>query len=286
MSEPLVCAERLSFCYPGAPEPALRDVSLQIHEGDVVGIIGPTGAGKSTLLHCLCGVIPWYEKGKREGAVTVLGKEVTSYDGLQEMTQVINLMLQDPEAQLFNLHVVEELAWGLENLGLPVPEIRRRIEEAATLFDIEPLLSRVTYTLSGGEKQRVALAAVYALRPRVILLDEPSSELDPMGTEMVFAAVRTLAARGVTVVIIEHKIEWLVEHATRLVLISNGRLVRDAEVRAFFAAGDLRAYGVFPPQVHDLGRSLQAAGLAIGDPPLTLTEAAALGQRLLGQAAV
>jgi energy-coupling factor transporter ATP-binding protein EcfA2 len=285
MPEPLVCAERLSFCYPGAPEPALRDVSLQIHEGDVVGIVGPTGAGKSTLLHCLCGVIPWYEKGKREGAVTVLGKEVTSYNGLQEMTQVINLMLQDPEAQLFNLHVVEELAWGLENLGLPVLEIRRRIDEAAALFDIEPLLSRVTYTLSGGEKQRVALAAVYALRPRVILLDEPSSELDPMGTEMVFAAVRTLAAQGVTVVIVEHKIEWLVEHATRLVLISNGRLVRDAEVRAFFAADDLRAYGVFPPQVHDLGRSLQAAGLDIGDPPLTLTEAAALGQRLLGQAA-
>lgn len=285
MSEPLVCSEGLSFWYPGAPEPALRGVSLQIHEGDVVGIIGPTGAGKSTLLHCLCGVIPWYEKGTREGLVTVLGKEITGYDGLQDLTQVINLMLQDPEAQLFNLHVVEELAWGLENRGLPVPEIRRRIDEAAAVFDIEPLLSRITYTLSGGEKQRVALAAIYALQPRVILLDEPSSELDPVGTEMVFAAVRTLAAQGVTIVIVEHKIERLVEHATRLILISNGRLVRDAEVRAFFAADDLGAHGVYPPQVHDLGRSLQGAGLAIGDLPLTLTEATALGQRLLGQAA-
>jgi energy-coupling factor transporter ATP-binding protein EcfA2 len=285
MSEPLVRAEGLSFWYPGAPGPALKDVDLQIHEGEVVGVIGPTGAAKSTLLHCLCGVIPWYERGTRDGAVTVLGKEIRSYHGLQELTRVINLMLQDPEAQLFNLHVVEELAWGLENLGIPAPEIRRRVDVAAALFGIEHLLSRVTYTLSGGEKQRVALAAVYALQPRIVLLDEPSSELDPVGTDMVFAAVRTLAAQGVTVVIVEHKIEYLVEHVTRLLLISDGRIVKDAGVRAFFAAEDFAAHGVWPPQVYDLGRSLEAAGVAIGEAPLTLADATTLGERLLGRTA-
>lgn len=283
MPDPIVRAEGLSFWYPGTGEPALDDVSLEIHEGDFVGIVGPTGAGKSTLLHCLCGVIPWHEKGTRRGAVTVFGREVGQYGGLAELTQVVNLMLQDPEAQLFNLHVAEELAWGLENLGTPVPEIHRRIQEAAALFEIEALLPRITYSLSGGEKQRVALAAIYALKPRVVLLDEPTSELDPVGTEMVFAAVRALAEHGVTVVMVEHKVELLVEHASRLVLVSGGRIVRDAAVRDFFRELDARAHGVYPPQVYRVGHALQQAGLDLEEPPLTLTEAVSLGERILAR---
>jgi energy-coupling factor transport system ATP-binding protein len=285
MPEAILCADGLSFWYPGTREPALRDVALRVHEGDFVGIVGPTGAGKTTLLHALGGVIPWYEKGTRHGSVTLLGRDVSMYDGLPELTRHINLMLQDPEAQLFNLHVVEELAWGLENFGVPVPEMRRRIDEAASLFGVEPLLARTTYGLSGGEKQRVTLAAVYALRPRIVLLDEPTSELDPVGTEMVFAAVRTLATHGVTVVMVEHKIELLVEHANRLVLMGGGRVLRDAEVRTFFAIGDLRASGLYPPQVYDLGRALEESGVSIGRAPLTLAEGVEVGRRVLATGA-
>jgi energy-coupling factor transport system ATP-binding protein len=284
MPEAILCAEGLSFWYPGARDPALADVSLRVHEGDFVGLVGPTGAGKTTLLHALAGVIPWYEKGTRRGSVTLFGREVAAYDGLSEVTRHVNLVLQDPESQLFNLHVVEELAWGLENHGVPVAEMRRRIDEAASLFGVESLLARTTYGLSGGEKQRVALAAVYALRPRIVLLDEPTSELDPVGTETVFAAVRTLATRGVTVVMAEHKIELLVEHANRLVLMGGGRILRDADVPAFFALGDLRTSGVYPPQVYDLGRALQDAGVDVGRPPLTLPEGVELGRRLLAGA--
>src|SRR5581483_10073920 len=141
------------------------------------------------------------------------------------------LVLQDPETQLFNLHVRDELAWGLENRGVPVPEIREAMRTAAEAFGVEHLLDRNTATLSGGEKQRVVVASVFALKPEIVLLDEPTSELDPIGTELVFEAAGLLAAQGITVVMVEHKIEELVRYAHRLAVLEDGRVSAIGPVR-------------------------------------------------------
>lgn len=270
----------LSFRYFRGRRAALEDVSLEVQRGEVLGVIGRTGAGKTTLLHCMAGIIPFYTEGRLRGEVRVLGKAVRDYGSLEEISTRVNVVLQDPESQLLNLYVGEELAWGLENLGMPAQEIRERVAAAVEQLHIGHLLGRVTYTLSGGEKQLVVLAAMLALRPEILLLDEPTSELDPVGTERVFEAVRTLAAQGLSLVVVEHKAEALAEFAHRVALLDQGRLVRLGTAREVLAGEDLPAFGLRPPQVSELGREMARRGLPFGQPCLTLQEAWREARRL------
>ena len=283
---PVLRAERFSFTYEGTRAPVLTDITLEVRRGEFLGIIGPTGAGKSTLLQCLCGVIPFYTHGRREGAIYVKGREVTQYRGLADITSTISLVLQDPETQLFNLHVRDELAWGLENRGVPVPEIREAMRTAAAAFGVEHLLDRNTATLSGGEKQRVVVASVFALRPEIVLLDEPTSELDPIGTELVFEAAGLLAAQGITVVMVEHKIEELVRYAHRLAVLEDGRVSAIGPVRQVLESDASARLDSYRPQVFQVGLDLAARGLDVPTPPLTIDEAVIMHQRLLSPAAI
>jgi energy-coupling factor transporter ATP-binding protein EcfA2 len=205
--------------------------------------------------------------------VYVKDREVTQYQGLHDITNTISLVMQDPETQLFNLHVRDELAWGLENRGVPVPEIVEAMHEAATRFDIAHLLDRSTATLSGGEKQRVVVASVFALKPEIVLLDEPTSELDPIGSEIVFEAAGVLAQQGITVVMVEHKIEDLVRYADRIAVLEGGHISALGSVRDVLSSDVLSRLSAYRPQVFQMGLDLQARGLALGDPPLTVDEA-------------
>jgi energy-coupling factor transport system ATP-binding protein len=262
----------------------LAGVDLVVGRGEFLGIVGPTGAGKSTLLQCLCGVIPFYNHGVRSGAVYVKGREVGEYRGLADITTAVSLVLQDPESQLFNLHVRDELAWGLENRGVPVPEIRAAMEQAAAAFDIAHLLDRNTSTLSGGEKQRVVLAAVFALKPEIVLLDEPTSELDPIGTQLVFQAAGLLAAEGITVVMVEHKVDELVRYAHRLAILEAGGIAAHGPVREVLR-GDVSArLPGYRPQVFQVGLALAARGVNVPDPPLTVDEAVRMYRSLVPSA--
>jgi energy-coupling factor transport system ATP-binding protein len=278
--EVMLRAERFSFAYEGTYERALADIDLSVRRGEFLGIIGPTGAGKSTLLQCLCGVIPFYTHGTRTGAIYVRGREVAQYPGLHEITATISLVLQDPETQLFNLHVRDELAWGLENRGVPVTEIFAAMHEVAERFEIAHLLHRATSTLSGGEKQRVVVASIFALKPEIVLLDEPTSELDPIGTEMVFGAAGLLAAQGITVVMVEHKVEELVQHAHRLAILQGGRITAIGSVREVLHGEVAARLNAYRPQVFQIGLDLCARGLEAGDPPLTVDQAAQMYHRL------
>ena len=282
MADAVIALEQVTLRYPTAPGPTLHDISLRVEPGEFVGIVGSTGSGKSTLLYLLAGVIPHYVRADVEGEVLLYGRPTRELS-LARVTEKVGLVLQDPEAQLFNLFVRDELAWGLENRGLPREEIAARIAATLAFFGIETLEERITYDLSGGEKQRVALAAVRATAPDVYLFDQPTSQLDPIGAAQVIAAIRRLAERHRnTIVMVEDKVDELVEHADRLVLLDRGRIVLDATPRDFCLRADLlAAAGVRPTQMAELSHDLMAAGVALGGPPITLDEMVAALRKVL-----
>ena len=271
----------VNFRYIRSKNPVLQNVNLTVNKGEFLGIMGPTGAGKTTLLYIMNGVIPLYLKGYLSGDVFVNGENTRDLT-LGQLSQIIGLVMQDPEAQLFNLFVNEELAWGLENRGLPKDEIIKRRQEALEFFEIEYIQDSVTYDLSGGEKQKVSIASIFALGNEIIFLDEPTSELDPIGTVMVFDAIKKLASKtGTTIVMVEHKAEELAEFADRLVLLSDGEIVNVAEPREFFAQKELlEAAGISTPQVTELSYDLVARGVSLNKIPLTLDEATSIFKEL------
>lgn len=264
--------KNLTLRYSGADQRALEDVTFDVHRGEILGVLGATGAGKSTLLKVLAGVVSHHEDDAAfKGEVQVLGRDITEYNSLSQIAARVGLVLQDPEMQLVNTVVREELAWGMENHGVPVSEMETRMARASELFDISPLLERFTHALSGGEKQRVVVAAVFCLGPDIILLDEPTSELDPSGTESVMSAVRTLADEGVTVVLVDHKIDELSMVADRLMLLEDGRVASIGIPREVLAGKRLP----YRPQVFDIALALHEKGMWPAEQfPLGVDEAA------------
>lgn len=270
----IVGVDEFSFRYRSQPDEwALSNVSFEVAEGEFLGIVGRTGAGKTTLLSAMCGIIPHHQSGEIEGEIRVKDTPVPDYGSLYNLAPTISMVRQDPDTQLFNLHVFDEVIWGLENLGpelgLDAEEIRRRGEHAIETFGLEGYEDKITYNLSGGEKQKVAIASIYAMDLDILLLDEPTSQLDPIGTEMVFQAIDRLVEEGITIVMVEHKVEELVQYADRIALIEDGRLSRIEDPRTFFLE---TTGGYAPPQVTDLGLRLVDDGLDI-EVPLTLEEA-------------
>jgi energy-coupling factor transport system ATP-binding protein len=286
---PTIQLEHVTFRYPQAEEPVLTDINLRVEPGEFLGIVGPTGAGKTTLLFLMAGIIPHYFRGQLEGVVLVDGQPTTA-SSLTTLTERIGVVLQDPEAQLFNLLVRDELAWGLENRGQSREAIAREVASTMAFLHIEHLHDRITYDLSGGEKQRVALAAVHALAPEVFLFDNPTSQLDPLGAADVLESVRTLAdTHGFSIVLVEDKVDELVRVADRIVLLDDGRIVLDAPPRAFcLSAEALARAGVRSTQIAELSAELLAAGVRFDDDatPITVEQAIPVLRRLLGYDAV
>ena len=219
----LATVSGLSFAYPAAP-PALRDVSLTLAPGEVVALLGPSGAGKSTLLRALAGLVPHFHGGRFAGRVVVGGLD-TRRTRPAELAGTVATVFQDPEDQVVMAIAANEVAFGLENLGVPPPEIWPRVERALAAVDALHLWSRKTAELSGGELQRVCLAAALALEPALLLLDEPTSQLDPDAAGLFLAAVERL---GATVVLSEHRVARALELATRVLFVDGGRILVDA----------------------------------------------------------
>jgi energy-coupling factor transport system ATP-binding protein len=210
----------LSYWYPGAAEPALRDVSMLIDEGLTV-VSGPSGGGKSTLLRVLNGLVPHFHGGRIAGGAEVDGHDVVSTP-TRRLARSVGFVFQDPELQAVYDVVDREVAFGLENIALPPREMAARVEEALHAAGIDHLAGRSVRTLSGGERQRVALASALAMRPRLVVLDEPTSQLDPEGASMVLDAVRNLVQQGRAAVIAEHRLERLLAHASTSVIVEHG----------------------------------------------------------------
>jgi energy-coupling factor transport system ATP-binding protein len=219
----LAHVERLTFRYPDAA-PSLEDVSLELREGERVALLGPSGAGKSTLLRALAGLVPHFHGGRFEGRVVVAGLDTRTVRP-SELASTVGFVFQDPEEQVVTTAVAAEVAFGLEQAGTPPAEIWPRVDGALAAVDAQHLAGRRTTELSGGELQRVCLAAVLARRPRLLLLDEPTSQLDPDAAERFLDCVDALPA---TVVLSEQRVERALRLADRVLFVDGGRLLLDA----------------------------------------------------------
>jgi energy-coupling factor transporter ATP-binding protein EcfA2 len=224
----LARADRLTFTYPDADTPALRDVSLEIEPGEVVAVLGPSGSGKSTLLRAFAGLVPHFHGGRFEGCVEIAGLDTRSARPA-ELAGTVASVFQDPEEQIVLSRVIPEVAFGLENVGTPPAEMLRRAHEALAAVGSEHLADRAVAELSGGELQRVCLASAVALRPQLLLLDEPTSQLDPDGAE---AFLEHVVGLGIAVLISDHRPRRVLEHADRVLFLDAGKVLIDAAVPA------------------------------------------------------
>lgn len=219
----------LSFAFYNSERKSLDGIDLSVGEGEFVAITGPSGCGKSTLAAVIGGYIPHVIEGKLQGAVNVCGYD-TAKASLPDFATLVGIVQQDPESQLCTLSVDDEVAFGPENLALPPEEVQKRIDESLALAMADHLRGRCIFELSGGEKQRVAIASVLAMKPSVLILDEPTSNLDPSSTAEVLAAISLLKARtGLTVLVIEHKLDKVLPFADRLIVMDQGKIVLDGQ---------------------------------------------------------
>ena len=269
----MIDIEQLTYTYPNSDRPALRDVSWQVAAGDFVLVTGASGSGKSTLLRCLNGLVPHFSGGVIRGRVTVNGRDVPAL-GPHTLSRQVGFVSQNPEAQAVLDRVEAEIAFGLENAAVLPAEMRLRVEEVLDLLSLSSLRDRPLATLSGGERQRVAIAAVLALRPQILALDEPTSQLDPQSAEEVLQAlVRLNKDLGLTIILAEHRLERILPYADRLAYLEDGRLLADGP------AGEAIHQTPLAPPLVQLARQLAWEPL-----PLTVKEArrfALAGDRFL-----
>jgi energy-coupling factor transporter ATP-binding protein EcfA2 len=228
MTDPALTLSQVSYAYPGAPRESVSDIGLRIDQGEWVGVVGPTNAGKSTLCLLAMGLAPHFFGGRLKGTVMVYGKDSLTVTVAERSTDV-GLLFQNPFTQISGARerVDDEVAFGPECHGLPKAEIDQRVEEAMGLVGLAGLAARHPADLSGGQLQRLALAALLAMRPRMLLLDEPTSQLDPSGTAGIFEVLAGLHSRGTTIVMVEHRLEKLCELCPRVVALVGGRLLAD-----------------------------------------------------------
>jgi len=264
----------LNFRYPDSPKNAVADFNLSVPEEEVVVLAGPSGCGKSTLLRAVNGLIPHMYTGDYSGEVRV-GGAVVKDSGMRELAQKVGFLFQNPENQIFMFTVERDIAFGLENLGIPRPEMRTRVDEAMRLLDISDLALRAPHELSDGQKQRVALAGVLAMRPQLVILDEPTSLLDPKtAAELVGLVERLRRELGTTFVVVEHRLDLLVKVADRMVVMSDGRKVLEGTPMEVLYGDEAEGYGVAVPAVTKVQKMLAKDGVVTKQSLMTPPELA------------
>ena len=277
----MIRIEGLTFVYSGAKEPSLKNIDLKIGRGEFVLVTGPSGGGKSSLCRCLNGLIPHFYGGEIAGRVTVSGMDTLEHS-TKEIATRVGMVFQDPENQLVSMDVEREIAFGPENLSFPRDLIARRIEESLDTLGIAHLRYRQIHELSGGEKQKVAIASVLALHPDILILDEPTSELDPKGAEEVLSVVTRLNDElGLTVIIVEHRLDRVLQYVDRLIVIGDGEIALDGGVADTVSNhyGELSRLGVGVPPLLRLVNELRARGFGVEQVPLTVKEGRAVLDR-------
>lgn len=262
----------VTYTYPLAKAPSIKNLDLRIEKGKFYGVIGGNGAGKTTLCALLRGFAPGFYKGELQGEILVEGKDFTEYGG--EIARKIGFVFQNPFSQISGVKdtVFEEVAYGLENFGVPIEEIESRVMEVMRMTNIEALAGKNPLQLSGGQMQRVALASVIVLEPDILIIDEPTSQLDPEGTESVFAIIKAMKDQEKTIVLVEHKVDLIAEYADDVIVLKGGELVACGDKRTIFSDPSLREKGVALPQVVLLMQKLQEAGLEFETMPVTEKE--------------
>lgn len=266
--------ENLKYRYPYTKKLALDGITCEIKQGEFIGVIGRNGSGKSTFCQALTGLVPNFYRGAYGGKVFIDNIKVDTV-GVEEICQKVGLVFQNPFNQVTGakLTVYEEIAFGLENLGIPRDEMIRRVDEAMELLDIAKYKDRHPFDLSGGQMQRMAIASIIAMQPEVIILDEPTSQLDPQGSEEVFQAVQKLSKKGITIIMVEHKIEKIAAYSDRVILLDEGKLIDMDTPQKIFSKENLHEYGVEAPIFTKICKGLGIRNNKTLCYPVTLEEA-------------
>ncbi len=241
--------ENINYRYPLSEDNVLKNIDLDIEKGDFWAVIGRNGSGKTTLCNVLRGFVPDFYKGEMTGKITLEGKKLSEYTP-GEISRKIGFVFQNPFTQISGVKetVYEEIAFGLENLGMEVEFIRDKVEEILSLLEIEHLRDKNPYELSGGQGQRIALASIIAMDPDILVIDEPTSQLDPKGTEDVFKIIEIMANRGKTIVLVEHKIELIAEYAKKILVLDEGEIILKGKAKEILKDRSLLEKEIGMPQ--------------------------------------
>jgi len=278
---PAIEAKKLSFTYAGTEKPSMEDINFSVEKGEFVILTGPSGCGKTTLCRCLNALIPNFYSGELTGELIVDGINVDGRSTAELATHV-GFVFQNPENQLFSLSVERDVAFGLENLGVPKEEAIERVRWAMEATGILDLRNKAPYELSGGQQQRAAIAGVLAMRPSVLVLDEPTSFLDPKSAEEIVEIIAKLNHElQLTTLLVEHRLDVVSRYANRVIVMDNGKIALDGPPREVYN-DQARLIGIGLPKVTMLFHLLRIDGFGVTN-PITVEEAAADLRRLLAQ---
>ena len=266
---------------------ALQNINMEIREGEFVGITGTSGAGKSTLTYSISGLIPHHFNGDFYGSVEVNGMDTVEVHP-EQLAQFVGEVFQDIDSQMVSSIVEDEILFGMENFQVPRDEIARRLEEVLNMLGIASLRRRQISSLSGGQKQKVAIASILALQPDIILLDEPTGELDPESTIMIYEILRRLnRAFELTVIVVEKKLMVLCAYVSRLIVLEKGQVMFDGPARRITGEIELfKSLGINVPRVVELGHMLKKAGMYAGEIPTELDGAEKMVREVCADAAI
>ncbi len=278
----IIEANDLTYTYPNAERPALQRISLKIEKGEFVILTGPSGCGKTTLCRCFNGLIPHFYQGELGGEIRVADLNVAQTP-IHELALHVGLVFQNPENQLFALSVEKDVAFGLENLGVPREEMQKRVNWALETTGIYDLRERAPHELSGGQQQRVAIASIISMHPEVMVLDEPTSFLDPLGAKRIFAVIDELnKSLGMTVILVEHRLDLAARYANHVVVMDKGSIVLDGAPRRVLSSKKARLLGVGIPKAIRLYQALKEEnGLNAPNVPVTTEEIVKLLREVL-----
>ena len=262
----------LSYSYSASEAQTLKNVNLTIERGSFVTLTGPSGCGKTTLCRCINGLIPHFYGGEMKGEILVSGMSVRDHE-IRELAKHVGFVFQNPENQLFALSAEKDIAFGLENLALPREEMRKRVEWAMEITGIEDLRERAPYELSGGQQQRVAIACVLAMKPEVMVLDEPTSFLDPMVATRLFQLISQLNKElNLTIILVEHRLDLLCQYTDRVIVMDDGEVRLDGTPRDVFSSEEAKLLGIGIPKVIRLYKELKKHGVDLRHPPISVED--------------
>lgn len=271
----------LTYTYPGVTKPSIEEVSVTINKGDFVILTGPSGCGKTTLCRCFNGLIPHFYNGDLEGKIEVAGLNVVDHQ-IHQIARHVGLVFQNPENQLFALSVEKDVAFGLENFAMPRDEMRKRVDWALQMAGISELSERPPHELSGGQQQRVAIASVLAMQPDIMVLDEPTSFLDPVGAEKIFEVINELNKKlGITIILVEHRLDLAAKYANHVIVMNKGKIALTGSPREIFTSEEARLIGVGIPKATKLYQHLKKHGIRLKAVPVTTEETADLLREIL-----
>lgn len=271
---PIIRIQDLHYKYPTGKTDVLKHVNISIEQGKLYGLIGSNGAGKTTLCNVLRGFIPHFYKGNLRGEVLIDGINLNDYS-LGELGVKVGYVFQNPFIQISGVKetVYEEVGYGLENLGVDPAEIRERAANVLKMLRIEHLRDKNPFELSGGQRQRVALASIIVMEPQILVIDEPTSQLDPQGTEEVFEMIRIMKEKGKTIILVEHKIELIAEYADHILLMHDGTIVMEGATQDVLSNERVLDYQMLLPQFAMLGFEMSKRGISLRQIPITERQA-------------